>query len=169
MPGEKELRRTLHPRAKHGPEGPPPGMSGLERLFTGQGDVFPPGERGAQPEPCGLESQADLFSAPLPFPRRSQAQEEAPCSPSLKSELVPLGKFHSGRSWKMRELGSGDEEDGWKLFPHPVLPSLLLVWVARFPREPGALAPLASPEHLRISCFHDPKEPQSRLWKSCGN
>jgi len=73
------------------------------------------------------------------------------------------------RSWKMRELGSGDEEDGWKLFPHPVLPSLLLVWVARFPREPGALAPLASPEHLRISCFHDPKEPQSRLWKSCGN
>lgn len=69
----------------------------------------------------------------------------------------------------MRELGSGDEEDRWKLFPHPVPPSLLQVWVAPFPREPGALAPLTSPEHLCVSCFHDHKEPPSRLWKSCGN
>lgn len=60
----------------------------------------------------------------------------------------------------MQELGSGDEEEGWKRFPHPVPPALLQVWAAPFPREPGALTPLASPEHLRASCFHDPVEPR---------
>lgn len=47
--------------------------------------------------------------------------------------------------------------------------SSLQVWMASFPREPGTLTPLTSPQHLSASCSHDPNEPQGRLWKNCGN
>lgn len=71
----------------------------------------------------GLESQAEFLSASLPFPGRSQAQGRAPC-PSLESGRVPLGKFHSGRGCRTRELGSGDGKEGWdaSLAPSPTPP-----------------------------------------------
>ena len=66
----------------------------------------------------GSDTNEQLTLSPLYSPRRLSSSRSAP-RPSLESELVLPGKFHSRGGKRMRELGSGDGEEGWELFPCP--------------------------------------------------
>ena len=80
----------------------------------GQGSLV-----GYSPWSCtGSDTNERLTLSLLYSPRRLSSSRSAP-RPSLESELVLPGKFHSRGGKRMRELGSGDGEEGWELFPCP--------------------------------------------------
>lgn len=98
-----------------------------------QGEVCPPGDGEAQPEPSGLESQAEFLSAAFASQEGSQAKDRPHALAGSQNWSYPENST-------LKEL----EDEELKLFPHPLLPCpcrsgwlLSLGNQAPSPQEPG--------------------------------